>query len=234
MTELRVAPCSHEAAKHAVLTWHYSRRMPAGKVIQFGVWENGSFIGAVLFGRGANNNLGEAYGLDATEVCELVRVALTQHRSHVSQIVAVCLSKLRASNPGLRLVVSYADPNHQHHGGIYQAGNWIYSGATAKDAKFIDSAGREWHSRLISSSGTKRQFGAVKKVPRPSECKRIDLLGKYRYLMPLDKAMRRRVSKLALPYPEAQARGSGVVGDAVGFRPAEAGSTPANRSKASA
>ena len=37
--------------------WHYSQAMPAGKLVTFGVWEHGRFVGAVLYGRGANHNL---------------------------------------------------------------------------------------------------------------------------------------------------------------------------------
>ena len=34
----------------------------------------------------------------------------------------------RHSLPGLRLIVSYADKDQNHHGGIYRATNWIYEG----------------------------------------------------------------------------------------------------------
>lgn len=36
---LRLDFCSHEAAKHSVFRWHYSRCMPAGKLVRIGVWE---------------------------------------------------------------------------------------------------------------------------------------------------------------------------------------------------
>lgn len=50
MTDLRVAPCSHTAAKLAVERWHYSRTMPVGKLARFGIWERDEFVGVVLFG----------------------------------------------------------------------------------------------------------------------------------------------------------------------------------------
>jgi len=40
------------------------------------------------------------------------------------------LRKLKKHAKGLKLVVSYADFNQGHHGGIYQATNWIYVGGT--------------------------------------------------------------------------------------------------------
>ena len=42
--DLKVDWCSYEAAKYAVMHWHYSKTMPAGKTVKLGVWENGRFI----------------------------------------------------------------------------------------------------------------------------------------------------------------------------------------------
>src|SRR5688572_27900813 len=111
------------------MRWHYSRRMPRCKLAKIGAWEDGRFIGAVVFGRGATPNIGSPFGLDQTEVCELVRVALRDHRAPVSQIMAEARRKLRETSPGLRVIVSFADTAQDHHGGIYQADNWIYLGA---------------------------------------------------------------------------------------------------------
>lgn len=130
MDSLTVAPCSHEAAKYAVMHWHYSRLMPIGKLVKYGVWENGCFVGAVMFSRGASWNLGMPYGLDQTTCVELTRIALTSERvSPVSQVASRAVALLHASNPKLRLVMSFADPVHGHHGGIYQAMNWLYASA---------------------------------------------------------------------------------------------------------
>ena len=40
MTTLRLDFCSHDAAKHAVMRWHYSRQMPKAKLVKVGVWED--------------------------------------------------------------------------------------------------------------------------------------------------------------------------------------------------
>jgi hypothetical protein len=38
VTVLRVAPVNNDAAVFAVTRWHYSRVMPTGKLVKFGVW----------------------------------------------------------------------------------------------------------------------------------------------------------------------------------------------------
>lgn len=167
-----------------------------------GVWENSTFIGCVIFSRGASDSLGKPYGLTSMECCELTRVALTNHSAPVSRVLMLALKFLRKRSPGLRLIVSYADPNNGHHGGIYQATNWIYSGDTSPDAKYIDRNGRAWHSRQVSSTGLKKQYGEYRKVAKISECRKIPLLGKHRYLYPLTPEMRAKIEPLAKPYPK--------------------------------
>jgi hypothetical protein len=117
-TVLKIDWATHQAAKYAVENWHYSESMPAGKLVKVGAWENGKFIGVVLFGRGANNNIGKPYGLSQTAACELVRIALTKHITPVSKIAAIAMRFLKANSPGLRLIISYADPLQGHHWGI--------------------------------------------------------------------------------------------------------------------
>jgi len=198
-----IAPCSHEAARFAVMNWHYSRQMPIGKLISYGVWEDEVYIGAVIYGRGASPELGSAYGLTQIECCELVRVALNKHKASVSQIVVQTIKILKESNPGLRLIVSFADPEHDHKGIIYQAMNWIYCGQSSPSKEYYYK-GKWFHSRMLRPTG----FGTIPEIARLSKDQQKQLptremKGKYRYIYPLDKAMRRKVEKLRLPYPSA-------------------------------
>jgi len=194
--DLRIDWATHSAAKYAVENWHYSQRLPVGKIVRVGAWESGRFIGVVLFGRGANNAIGRDLGLGPVEAVELVRVALTTHTSPVSRIVALSLKWLKAQSSGLRCVVSYADSEQGHHGGIYQAGNWFYTGRSMGSVEFFHQ-GRWKHNREVTSGA----FGGVKKIDY-SKLERRKTLGKHKYLMPLDAAMRAQIQPLSKPYPK--------------------------------
>lgn len=98
--KLRIDWASHEAARYACENWHYSKSIPAGKLVKVGVWENDKFIGVVLFGRGANQNLSNAYGLPQDEACELVRIALTKHGTPVSKVMAIAIRFLKKQIQG--------------------------------------------------------------------------------------------------------------------------------------
>lgn len=221
--ELKLDWCSHEAAKYAVEKWHYSGSLPPPPMVHVGVWEGGRFVGVVLFARGATQNLLKPYGLRATEGGELVRVALTSHVAPVSKIMAVALRMLRAAQPSLRLLVSFADPAQGHHGGIYQACGWIYSGDTPPSSMYRDKRGKLWHERMVSPTGKKKVFGVYRPVLTQNECERIRMPGKHRYLMPLDAEMRAKIEPLRKPYPK---RAASVDGDTPANHAGEGGSIP--------
>ena len=218
--DLKIDWATHEAAKYAVENWHYSKSIPKSKLVKIGVWENQKFIGVVIFSPGATPNLGSPYGLTQRECVELSRVALTKHSTPVSRILSIALKFLVNANPKLRLVVSFADRDQSHHGGIYQATNWIYDG-TGSPATFYLIHGKKTHPRTIGSAGHIQNLQGAKKMDR--NAKAIQCQGKHRYLMPLDAEMRKRIIPLARPYPK---RADSMGGHASGFQPEEGGSTP--------
>lgn len=199
--KLRVDYCSREAAKYAVEKWHYSRQMPTFKLVTFGVWEDDKFVGTVIFGSGATPNLLKPYGLGPFEGCELVRVSMTTHRTPVSRVIAIALRMLRKAFPGLRLVVSFADPSEGHSGGIYKAGGWIYAG-TMRDARYFKIKGKTVHPRSVGQKKVAQTIEAVRATFDPF-ASTVMKPGKHRYLMPLDDAMREQIAPLAQPYPAA-------------------------------
>jgi hypothetical protein len=221
--DLKIDWATHEAAKFACENWHYSRCLPAGKLVKIGAWEDGKFIGVVLFGRGATPNIGSPYGLQLDEVCELVRIALTKHKTPVSRILSLALRWLKKSNNGLRLLVSYSDCDQNHHGGIYQATNWIFTGCVNQGSRsaFVVN-GKKMHPRSIGARGGIQSLEWVRKNLDQNASEFLTT-GKNKYLMPLDDEMRRRLIHLSKPYPK---RAGSDTKDTAGFQPAEGGSTP--------
>ena len=203
--DLRIDWATHEAAKYACENWHYSGCMPAGKIVKVGVWENGKFIGVVLFSYGASPPLfvwaKQKLGLEKDQICELSRIALTKHISPVSKIIKLAFMMLRRQSPGIKTVVSFADLDENHHGGIYQAGNWLYVGASnvgGRQGYMIK--GRKVHCRSVGAlSGSNTMAGARRLDPMATE---VRTLGKHKYLMPLDDETRQRILPLSKPYPK--------------------------------
>jgi hypothetical protein len=203
--ELKLDYCSHDAAKFAVERWHYSRCTPAGKMVKVGVWEQGKFIGVVLFSCGASPPMyvwaKQRLNLESTEVCELTRVALAKHISSVSRIIAIAMRLLKAACPKLRCVVSFADRDEDHHGGIYQAGNWTFVGTSnigGRQGWIVK--GKKMHARsVVALSGSNSIEGARRLDPFARE---FITKGKHKYLFSLDSELRARIAPLAKPYPK--------------------------------
>ena len=173
-----------------------------------GVWEDEKFIGVVLFGNGAGQATnGKKYGLERRgEVAELARVALTDHKAPVSRIISIAIKMMKKRNTGIRLVISFADEKEQGHiGGIYQAGNWIYTGLfTGKSSKII--FGKIVHGKTLQNKKTKdgRRFQSsihwIRKNVDPNAEEYQSK--KHRYLMPLDDEVKKTVIKFKKPYPK--------------------------------
>jgi hypothetical protein len=193
--DLRIDWASHDAAKFACANWHYSQSMPVGKTVKVGAWERGEFVGVVVFAYGANNNIGKPFALSQDECCELVRVALRKHDSAVSRIVAISIAFLKRKCPGIRLLVSYADTAQGHHGGIYQAGNWLFCGTSEGATQYVLN-GRVVHSMQVQT------FIRAGKVKSRGGLATVKAGNKHKYLMPLDDEMRAKIAPLAKPYPK--------------------------------
>jgi hypothetical protein len=220
---LKIDWATHEAARYAVENWHYSEVLPVPPLVKVGAWEDGKFIGVVIFSRGANNNLLRPFGLTCVEGCELTRVALTQHKTPVSRIIRMGMMFLKKNSPSLRLIVSFADPSEGHHGGIYQAGNWVYTGRRPPTTEFLAPDGKQWHGRMVSKDGRIKVQGKYRPCWKTSQCTPVEKQGKHRYLMPLDNEMRKQILPLAKAYPK---RAGSDTSDTPAFQAGEGGSLP--------
>lgn len=212
--DLKIDWATHAAAKYACEHWHYSQCLPPSKTAKLGVWEDGKFIGVIVYGVGATSGLCKAYGLKPDQGCELVRIALNSHKTHVSRIIAISLKFIRKTFKGLRLIVSFADPERGHHGGVYQASNWLFCGNTTRSDEYFYK-GRRWQGRAF-----RHKYKGMENHP---SVKKIKGSSKHRYLMPLDKEMRKQILPLSKPYPK---RAQSIDADAPGYQSGEGGSTP--------
>jgi hypothetical protein len=102
--------------------------------------------------------------------------------------MSIAAKFLKQSNPNLRLVVSFADPDKGHHGGIYQAMNWIYCGDSPTTTElFVKGKWVHWRGGFYQKNAQTLQ----RTMP-----------SKHRYLLPLDSDTQNQMLPLARPYPK--------------------------------
>lgn len=204
--DLKLDYCDFAAARYAVEKWHYSKSMPGGKRLNIGIWYQSQFWGAIVYGYGIQQHLGKMFGLTMQQCVELCRVAVApNHEFSVTRCVAISLKLLKQHSPNLRIVVSYADVDQNHHGGIYAGSNWVYMGMTQTNGgtpKFMVN-GKILHGRQVHSLwGKGSQQIEWLRTHKDPNAQKVFTEGKHKYLYPLDDAMRAQIAPLAKPYPK--------------------------------
>lgn len=199
--QLKLAWCDARAATYAAKHWHYTKTAPSQKAISIGVWENGEFCGCLIYGWGANRHIGSPYGLENTQIAELVRVALRGgHKTPVSRILAIGNKMLARRCPKLRMLLSYADTGQGHHGGIYQANGWLYLGhATPQSAVFLH--GKKTHKRNISAQYGHCSVTRLRQEVDPNAAWVAEST-KHTYVLALDQEIHNVLKRMSKPYPK--------------------------------
>lgn len=138
------------ASKEAIeflLPRHYSGRKPMISYA-FGYYENNNLKAVLTIGKPASNSLcvgvcGEQF---SSKVYELNRLCVDGKIDiQLSKFVGWCLDQLKSED---LILISYADTQMNHHGYIYQATNWIYTGLTKpRTDKYVEN---NKHSRHYS------------------------------------------------------------------------------------
>lgn len=209
---LRLDFCPRAMAEFFCVRDHYSGSLPAGRMLTIGTWEDARPVGVYVFSRGACKDLATRYGFDQTEAVELTRVAFGPHRTPITQSLAIALRMLKGANPGIHVVISFSDPaqshrGHQHDGGIYRAGNWLFLGMTHAES-LVRIGGRLRHPRTVGSRFHTRAIPWLKAHVDP-HAERVIVPPKFRFAMPLTDDARARLRPHVQVYPKSREQGAG-------------------------
>lgn len=189
--------------KEWLLYKHYAKRIPAIEY-SFGLFDDKIINGVCTFGpppRVMNN--GESIFKDySVKTLELNRLCVNDDlpKNTLSHFVASCLKQL----PKPCCVVSYADHTFGHHGYIYQATNWTYTGLNQIHNRQVFLHGKEVHPRTACSMGytSMQEWAANEPAVTLGEYTK-----KHRYFQFLGskkdkKAMKQSLIYEVLPYPK--------------------------------
>ena len=140
---------TYKEAVEFLLPRHYSGRIPS-ITWAFGWYKNNRLMAVCTFGKPASNNLciGLCGAENAKHVYELNRLCREKDlKEPLSKFVSQCLKRLKHENV---IIVSYSDTAMNHHGYIYQATNFIYTGATKQRTDKYTEGNK--HSRHYKNS----------------------------------------------------------------------------------
>lgn len=191
--------------KEWCLKKHYAKRLPPIE-FAFGLFDNENILnGIVTYGTPVSSSLRELWN-NEFKLMELNRLVINEglEKNVLSFLVSQSLNKL----PKPLVVVSYADTSQNHHGYIYQATNWIYTGLSVPFKDYCVEGMEHLHPSTIMDMSRgqenrvewlKNKFGdKLIMVDRPRKHRYFKFLGnkydlkKIKELMPYE----------SLPYPK--------------------------------
>ena len=170
------------AAIETIKANHYTHSVPSGKsyYIEFGP-------AIVVWSIPANKNLARFILKRPGNVWELSRLwAPDGHdKNLLTKAIAAAVKEIvKAERP--EALVSYADPNAGHSGGVYRAASWLHHGTSEEVRTYIKDGQRV----------ARRAFHSGRKCLRKAEIEALGyaeekLPGKERFVRPITKRARR-------------------------------------------
>ena len=183
-------PMPRSDAEEVIRANHYLRSFPSGWAY---CYHHGGAV--VVFSIPANKNLATYLFDGMVEVRELAR--LWAPDGHAPNLLTEAMSaacRALRRDIGCEAVVSFADPNQGHHGGVYQAASWVYTGQSEETRVYRTPDGLTVSRRSFHS-------GSISLRPNLTP---VRMEGKHRYVRCLTRTARRLMRHEPLPYPKRQ------------------------------
>lgn len=193
-----IRPVSYQTAAVVVSEAHYLRALGSTSV-SLGLYVDDVIAGVICYGTIPANNASAVCGPDTRlAVMELTRLALYDWapRNSESYLIGHSFRWMRGHRPDVQVLLSYADAGVGHVGTVYQATNWIYTGASSGDVVWRCNDGRVMHPR--TTGWNKAKLPAGQWMPSPGKHRYVNFLGG-----PADRRrLRRSLRWDELPYPK--------------------------------
>jgi len=180
-----------------LLNKHYAKRIPPIEY-SFGLLKFDLLVGVITFGTPVSNSLRNIFD-GKYKILELNRLVVNEglDKNCLSYFVSSSIKML----PKPTVLVSYADTAQNHHGYIYQATNWIYTGLSAKRTDYSVKGLEHLHgSTIYDMSRGKENRSKYLKEKFGDDLFITDRSRKHRYFMFLGSSSDIKEMKSKLPY----------------------------------
>jgi len=190
---VEVRPLPKDACSEWVTQKHYSRRASifwAG----FALVIDGMVEGVCVYGQPSPPIQKHAFRDRDFQLYELARLVIqTDLKNAASILVGRSLQMLKAPCA----VVSYADTEQGHSGIVYQATNWIYTGATKSHDKLYLVEGKRTHPMTLRDQGITDPGRWAKE----NGVATVSPMMKHRYFFFVGSKRQRKIMGAKLQYP---------------------------------
>lgn len=205
ISRVDVYPIRCEEAKPIIINNHYSHKWTSCRYA-YGVYYDKRLIGCLVYGppvgRQTFTSITKTIQFDRSEIMELTRLWISDGYGTNIESYAIGKSFKYLKRAGVRVLISYADPQEGHNGSIYQATNWLYQATNwlyqgtnirLAIAYKYNINGEILHSRTVSARYGSVKDDVLRKID-PNFPKWEDVR-KHRYLYILNKKERKDIMK---------------------------------------
>ena len=156
-----IKPVCHQVAKDWIEAWHYSKLMPTGKNISFGLFEGDVLYAVIVYGIGVNPY--QAKFLKVKRVLEIKRMARSEPKKEypLSRLIAISSRLAKIIYP-FDALVAFADPEYDHQGTVYAAAGFKFEGKTAAESHVVGLDGVQHHRRVAYRYARRRGITIAK------------------------------------------------------------------------
>ncbi len=171
-----IAKIDHLTAADWVKKWHYTKRMPTGKNLCYGVFDECGLYAVIVYGIGVNPYQAKFLGVsNVLEIKRLCRREPPNPKYQLSRFIAIS-SRCAASECPCDCIVAFADPEQGHEGTVYRASGFQFHGITGAEWHLSDSNGNKRHRRFafrharrnnMSISESRTELGLVRVKTQP-------------------------------------------------------------------
>ena len=219
-SRVTVREISKNVARDFIETHHYTHKF-SSTIYALGVFyvedtehmffagANEKLIGCMTYGHPVSNRTVDSItdGLELDEVLELTRlVCLDGYGKNLeSFVIAQSFDWMKKNDPKVKVLVSYADPEQAHTGGIYRATNWLYQGCgyskLMPDYSIRINENDLWtHSRTVGARwGNKSVENLAKSIGQTFYRKEETAKHRYIYFLVGKKEKKRMMKNLKIP-----------------------------------
>ena len=178
---------------------HYLHKK-ASCIIAFGLFEreDDNLVGVVLYGNPTAPTTIDICGKENRQnVVELTRLWLSDSCPRNSESFLISNSMKQLSH---KIVVSFADPDYDHVGYVYQATNFLYTGRSGRGGKVISIKNSKIHNKTLW-----KQYGTAAKIREVFGAENVEYIPyttKHRYVYIRDKRLLSSLKYDIMPYPK--------------------------------
>ena len=201
--------CHRKLARAVCEREHYMHTYPQGAALNIAMCdEQKRAVGIAVFGYSTGTHkrvVKIAHSLEPWEYLEMQRLWISDDYGHNTESAALGhIMRAMLKPRGVRLVVTYAGGCKNDCGIVYQASAWLYFGRDPCNDFYLTASGE------YKNMAAALRFGRVSAKGKTPQQVGEELFGagevvesfRYFYAYPIDKGIRRRLSKVAEPYPK--------------------------------